>query len=521
MMTLVLEDLAGARVYDRSLRTVRGLRYSTQYPGGLCGAAQFFLALDPRGRNFIRGGYKLKIYDGLLLVWEGKIDDLEDVLQKTAAGLNVTATGIWGAQVGRATLNKRWVDTRVEQETWVWNEGASGAELCSLDRYNRLRFTPKGVAWSSGNYAAVRYTMPTGETIKRLVYNYQLAEGAQAWEISAWRSTDGVSFTQMTSLSGETYASGTSTVITTSSTGAIDVQLAVASQYLELRFYARGNQTPTEDGAYFGQFTSPEVYSELSDINLTEVVTDLQALSPASTDTGYIGANTYALEPFVTNGQEKLTDILMRAAAFGDSSQNPWAVGVVLSSRTRDGVPALFAEAQPVLTSYDYSISAAEAQLHAVRRNVGDVWNYIIVRYTDYTGVARTVTPADDATLKDTASIAQYGQKEMVLDLGTCGETLAINYGRRYLKKYKQPTYSVSSPLRVRQVYAAPGKGRVIPASQIQAGKRLLITDYLTDLSGTGLTVLITRTEYEHDSRMCSLSFGVPDNLAVLLAQKG
>jgi hypothetical protein len=60
----------------------------------------------------------------------------------------------------------------------------------------------------------------------------------------------------------------------------------------------------------------------------------------------------------------------------------------------------------------------------------------------------------------------------------------------------------------------------VIPASQIQAGKRLLITDYLTDLSGTGLTVLITRTEYEHDSRMYSLSFGVPDNLAVLLAQK-
>ena len=67
-------------------------------------------------------------------------------------------------------------------------------------------------------------------------------------------------FHQMTSLSGETYASGTSTVIPPPSSGTIDVQLAVASQYLELRFYARGNQTPTEDGAYFGQFTSPEVY---------------------------------------------------------------------------------------------------------------------------------------------------------------------------------------------------------------------------------------------------------------------
>ena len=52
------------------------------------------------------------------------------------------------------------------------------------------------------------------------------------------------------------------------------------------------------------------------------------------------------------------------------------------------------------------------------------------------------------------------------------------------------------------------------------AGKRLLITDYLTDLSGTGLTVLITRTEYEHDSRMCSLSFGVPDNLGRVAGPK-
>lgn len=520
MMTLIVEDLTGARVYDHSLRAFSGLRYSTQYPGGLCGAASFFLALDPRGRNFLRGGYKLKIYDGLLLVWEGHIDDLEDVLNLVASGLNVTATGVWGAKVARATLNKRWVDTRLEQETWVWNENASAAELCTLDRYNRLRFTPKGVAWTNGTYAAVRYTMPTGETLKRLTYNYQLAEGGQAWEISAWRSTDGVSFTQMTSLSGETYAAGTSTVITASGTGSIDVTLATPSRYLELRFYARAGQTPTEDGTYFGQFTSVEAYSETGNINLTEVTKDVQAISPAGTDEGYIGSNTYALTPFVTNGQEPLTEILMRAAAFGDSSQNPWAVGVVLSSRTRDGLPALFAEQQPALTSYDYSIGAAEAQLHAVRRNVGDVWNYISVQYTDYTGFAQVVTPADDATLKDTASIAQYGQKEKTLDLGNCSSTLALNYGRRYLAKYKQPTYSVSSPLRVRQVYAAPGKGRVIPASQIQAGKRLLITDYLTDLSGTGLTVLITRTEYDHDARMCTLSFGVPDNLAVLLAQK-
>ena len=57
-----------------------------------------------------------------------------------------------------------------------------------------------------------------------------------------------------------------------------------------------------------------------------------------------------------------------------------------------------------------------------MRRNVGDVELHHCPLYRLYRRRA-TVTPADDATLKDTASIAQYGQKEMVLDLGTCGET--------------------------------------------------------------------------------------------------
>ena len=81
-------------MYDRSLRTFRGLRYSTQYPGGLCGP-QFFLA-PIRAAEFHPGGYKLKIYDGLLLVWEGKLTTWRTCYKKTAAGLNVTATGIWG-----------------------------------------------------------------------------------------------------------------------------------------------------------------------------------------------------------------------------------------------------------------------------------------------------------------------------------------------------------------------------------------------------------------------------------------
>lgn len=525
MMTLILKDLSGTRVFEHSLRRWSDLKYTTQYPGGLCGVASFFLSLNPRGRNFIRGGYTLEIYDGLLLVWEGLIDDLEDMLQPGKQGLAVSATGFWGAKMGREVLDRRWWDVRLDQNTWVWNEDSStatGAEKCTLDRYNRIRFTPKGVAWTSGQYAAVRYTAPVGETAKYLSFSYNLTEGAQAWEISAWRSTDGSAWTQMTNVSGETYTIGTTTVITASGTGSVALTLATPSRYLELRFYARANQTPTEDGTYFGQYTSLGVRSSAAaSANLTTIATDLQTLFTNSTDTTYIASNTFDLEGFVTSQPESLASILNRAASFGDSSQNPWAGGTVLSSRTRDGLSALFTEQQPTKTSYDYSLSAREAQLHAVRRNIGDIWNYISVEYTNYLGVKTIITPVDDSSLSDATSIAQYGQREKRLDLGVCSEDLAYNYGKRFLAKYKQPNYSVSVPLRVRQVYGSKGKGLVIPASQIKAGKLLLLTDYLTDLSGTGLILLITQTEYDHNSRMCTLSFGVPDNLSVLLAQRG
>ena len=63
--------------------------------------------------------------------------------------------------------------------------------------------------------------------------------------------------------------------------------------------------------------------------------------------------------------------------------------------------------------------------------------------------------------------------------------------------------------------------GGMVPACQVRAGKRIRITDYIPDLSGTGLTLLISATDYDSGSEVCSVEAGVPDPLSVIVAQLG
>jgi hypothetical protein len=52
---------------------------------------------------------------------------------------------------------------------------------------------------------------------------------------------------------------------------------------------------------------------------------------------------------------------------------------------------------------------------------------------------------------------------------------------------------------------------------------RIRVEDFLDDMigeSGTGLTFLITKTNYSHKDEVCSISAGLPDDLAVYMAQR-
>lgn len=503
------------------------IEFSTRHPGGLFGEASFFISGQPGGPWPYKGGQRVVIRNGLATCWEGVITSIDT----TANGRRINAAGYWGQLLGKRGVNKPWVDNRIDEPTWVYQTGTTGdgCEQCDLDRYNRMRFIPKGVAWASGDYASVRYSAPYGQTVKYIAYNYDFAEAAQSWELSVWRSTDASAWTQMTNVSGETYTSGTTTVITATGAGSIAVTLATPSRYVEIRFYSRAAQTPIEDGTIYGQVSGVYAYTELPSVTPTSIVTNLAAMvSEISTDTSRIGSNTFAVNAFISAGYEYLASLAARATAYGDASYNTWVAQLIESEATAspNGKPLMALAQQPALTSPRYFVSARDSgvTLPTVSKDTDGVYNWIVVKRRDSLNNADVyLTPDDDAGLTDAASVAAYGRREYVaLDVGGSSAGVALNTGKRFLADYKNPRFVANGTLRIRDSLLGPN-GQRIAAANVRAGYVVKILDYITDesLTGAGLAFVVSGTRYSHDSRQVDISCGAPgDWLAAWAAQQ-
>ena len=478
------------------------LRYATGYPGGRYLDASFYLPRDVMDALILKGAQRLVLRNGSRYVYEGWIDGINSILNETDQGVEVNLTGAWGFYAMRRYIRKIWSDNRVTEEPWAWAPAATGANKCFIDRSGRLRFTPKAEAWATDEYASVIYTMPTGQTIKKVTYDYDLQEGAQAWLISFYDATNG----------STTIASATGTDTSQTYT------LGTAVQALQFRFVSKADQTPTSDGAFYGEISNVMVYSETSAINLTEIAKDLRAWDTnINSDEDRITSNTLDLSPFIVDRWTSVADVLTQAAEFGDSSFNRWATGFVASelAATPNGEPVLSVSAYRALTDYDYAIRLDDNNVLAtveIERDYSRIYNWIVVEWYDDEGKYNVYTPDDDANLKDTTSIAAYYQRDYILNVGNSTQTAAINSGRRFLAAYKDPQYTVTGPIAIKE-YIRTKDGSRLPCSELQAGYRIRIENYLEDLSGTGLTFMISHTEYDDESKMCSVSIGPPGDL--------
>lgn len=486
------------RIYDPGdeLSLAEGIRFSTIYPAGIYGDCSLRIPRDVARWWELNGAQRLVVRSGLQIVWEGRIDNLVSALRESSADVEIKAIGMWGTILGRRRWNKPWCDDRIDEKTWGWDETQLDASKHTPDRDNRLRFVPKAVAFaSSAGIACFRYIPPTGETVKRITCSYDLQEGAQAWEIRMRDNTGAANFWS----------------ITASGTGTQDVTLGTPSSNVSIDFISRAAQTPASDGTIYGEVSNVKVYTETGSINLTEIAKDCRAkITDLNSTDVYIGSNTLALTPFVTEGYEEISSILERAARFGDSSYNRWGCYIDDSEKAPaiDGKPVLAVEQQPALTDYDYSLRLEEIDPDfSFDRYFDELWNWIIVKYMDVTGKETWITPDDDATLKNTTSIADYGQRDYLLDAGNASATTAANGGRTWLAEHKDPKYRMSGAINVKGSIRAKG-GNVVPASQIRAGKRAKIENFLQDLSGTGLTFLIAQTDYDAAAEVCSITAG-------------
>lgn len=512
-LTIHIIDLSGVAIADPLLNETTGIRYRTQYPGGIYGPASFVIPRDIRRRpTQIRAGYTVRFMDGFRVVWEGIIDGFEYVGRTQT---RVECVGFWAAYCERRGIDRRWADNRLTDPPWKVVTTNNGAELATVDRNDRLRINTKSDQWNANDVFGVAYTMPTGETIKKAVMTVDFAEQAQNW---TFRLRDTVGSTNIWSYS------------TAVSSGAKSSTLATGRQTLELQLLSGSTQTPTASDLYYGQVRSLTMYSErsstratLGNVNAYEI-----ALDVAQELTGYVSANvayissslTLAINPFYTDGRESFASILARAAAIGDASQNSLGYGLQRSQLASDGKPPLFLETFPALTSWDYELSLDDGEVD-VREADDEIANWINVWYQDAAGRRTMMTPDDQSALKDTTSISQYGQREKTINASRIGSQGALDFGKRYLERYSNPTWAISRPVVVQKIRAAGGG--FVPASMIEAGKRVRIVD-LPDHPGAagalGATFVITATDYNDEGKTASLALGgAPDDLGVLLAQ--
>jgi hypothetical protein len=507
-LTLTLLD-GGLPLVGAGLEHATGIAFETLYPGGDYGSCSFFLPGEPASGQRVQSGQTVQVYNGLALVYEGQLVTTE---YDTAQGGQVFyALGFFAACAMTRRWRKWWADMRLDESVWLWNASANAAEKCNLDRSNRLRLTPKREAWALNQTAQVSKYAPTGSLIRRITFNYDLQEGAQAWSLVLWNVTAG---------SGTTIASSSNP--TPGTTLAYDSgTLATPTTSLTLYLQAGANQTPPPDGVVYAEVREVVVYTETGAINLTEIAKDiLPRLPELSADVSLIGDNTYSLVPFISE-VDSYADILSKAASYGDSSFNPWAFGVRASEQASDNKPLLFVEAYPSLTTCDYELSLSEAQAAGVvfAQDPTEVRNWIAVQYTDQRGFPVWVTPDDDPDLLDQASIDKYGEMHEWITLDARWWIVAKNWGQRVLAQRKDAPWKASGEIPVTGYLRAAGGGKV-PVSQVRAGQRLRIADFLGDLSGTGLTFLITATQYSDADEVCSISTGRPDQLETYLARQ-
>jgi hypothetical protein len=506
-LTLEVYSSGSTLLLQDDYRNATGITFDGFYPGGLFGTAQFFVPRKPARLGLILPGMRVKIRNGNVIVWEGYVSSRALNTDATTSGVLYTCLGAWGYIADGTLIDKPWADTRISEDVFVpLTDGE--VDKFTPDRLNRMMIIPKqGVACTSADYIYIgEYTAPTGQTVKRVNFSYDFQEGAQEWAAGLYN---------MTTLVKDWY-------VTASATTTVDL-LMVTTYPQKIRFILESlaAQTGIGDGTIYLKITDMIVYTETGSINSTEIGKDIiPLLTGCSTAETGIGSNTLSLIPFVADNISA-AETLSKAAGFGDSSYNSWAFWIDDSDKSPDDKPILYYAQQPALTSAEYYLRLDDANMQApvsMVQDTSEVRNWITVKYKDIEGKDVILSPNDDATLKDTTSITAYGTRAEEIQLDTTSAALAANYGRRYLAARKDPQWTISGGLTV-QGYIRNATGGNVPAANIRPGERVRIENFIEDISGTGLTFLITGTAYDDASQSCTMQVGRPNTLDVWLAR--
>lgn len=515
------------------MANISGLRFSTGYPGGIYLDCEFFVQRDLVDFWQSLVGCRLHVFNNAITpVWEGKILNLDYVTDDNIQGIRVTCVGMWAWIAMRRMWKKQWCDTSTNEDAWARDE--TYAEQFDFSRQqNGIRMVCKHGDFTNPTNSHIYYEAPTGQVLKRVTYDYNFAEAVGSTFKAALFEDTGSGYTVIAA-----------SEVASTATGTMDITLSANCTKVKLQLYPVSVTSTIADNDWtYVEFKKIAVYTETGTIDLAEVAKDARAyMTDVNTSDAFITSmgglsrslvgtpsSTYGDTNYPSNfGSEgsplAIADLLYRAASYGDSNNDTWAVGFLdsLNATSYDGKPLMYVEKVPELDDYEYEINLADIMLMptiTIQQSAENLSNYVYVTYKDPVDGNRILTPDDDAGLKDDTSIAIYGRQDNNLSIGNANEDLAKANGKRYLKRYKNPRWVLSDPIKLIDRVRTKA-GYYVPASHVQAGERVLVYQDNFGFGGQELTgglpgeiFLISSTEFDTDSNSIVLTAGPPPDL--------
>lgn len=510
--TIVITDLAGSTVFDPEDGAfyATGLNWESMWPKGFGQCSFTIRRKHPWASWAIRESYGVKVYDGAYIAYEGRIETIRKTLSGSEA--QITCVG-WYVIFEERLVFKRWVDQlAVEHLRWPAGLGTDRLQNSfvaqSRDNSMHVMMGTRDIDRLAGDKYRVLYSLPAG-TVRRILADYAMRAGEGIRLIFY----DYIHVESFTYSAGGVRVEGSAVVSFTNPPQAFEIHVwAVSSDLYDQNDYATISGMVVEANYETGH---PDIAAP--GYTQDELIIDLVLLlrqqgQQLSADFARITGPTLQLYPYGMDRPTKAGQIVEDILNYGDSSLRTWGVSVWDSRGTSDNLPRV--ETSYYNTDdYDYLIQLDDRELRELQdeRLSSELYNHVTVGYTDEQGIFQTVTPDDDATLKDTASIARDYQRGYYLELKQCTEAQAIYLGRRFLEYHSMRKFGGSFTV-VGEIETAGGG--MVPVNRARAGCRV-------KLANTGEIFFIRHSRYDAEAQTVTLSPEAPsDNLDMWFAQQ-
>lgn len=511
-------DRSGNAINDpeNTAERAENISLDTNWPGGF-GGCSLILKRDPTAWWPVKLAHEVIIRDGGRIVFQGELIPRSEIGEKFLQTA-ISAKGFYYL-LSKRRIRKRWVDNApVTRMIWPaarqTTETQQNMDANKRDNMILIRGGYGDVNKNNGDSYYEEYRMPTNNPIRKITSSYAIRTG-EGIKAEWWNDDNAASEVSVTDSSGAqvTGSLNTADPLAQGDTELVTLRITLTASDI----YDENDRCEIYDITIYGQYESTHGdYASPSYTN-GEIVEDVLILAGSGISEDYddIADPGITLTGFVTeaDGFETADRIIERLAAYGDASQNTWGLAVWDETGTSDGKPKAVFEARSI-SDYEYRVRLADLQDFSHEPTLDELWNNIIISYIDANDQRQFLTGDDDATLTDSDSISDYGERHSpVIDIGKAESSTAQDIGQRVLAYHKDPLYktsfSIASTIENKQ-------GIPIPVSWVRAGERVKILDY-----NGGTIYFVRHTQYNDDSKTIAIMPDLPpDTLDIFLAQR-